>query len=1215
MEEENKKKDNGPKVMQAEGEKPQQIKEKIDNTKNKTQKIKKIIEFMKKHPLLAKMIFWVVLAVIIIIIFISIIYTITTEKFSGASQTITAINQSIKNINSSSGSSGEGEATDLNYVESGANIEGNKYVLKFGNYSVEEKKQRVQKMKESLAKRDIEIYSNQCLLFLYELKQNGLDISLYTKGDLEAIYMFYKAQIATNCIDLRSVEESYDAEGNYIYPDNSIVPQYTDEKGKTKFGYGEENYDENNFNDDVVYGTVRIQRMTYNADVSGANEGKISNLSYISYTEFDNLLKNNKKDALKYFTIDSDYNLIVAGDSRVTTVYNLSGLDEYTDEEQDEIKGKYPNGQIVEDVYRAEEVQYNVYKCKSIPYQDYISKYSMNFEFLMSLLATTDDDTFSKEIAKIAEKSYMVITLHEEYSKLLTTVTTDYTNHEKIYAEIDAEYSAKRTEEVQTEVAISIETEAEDGTKIKKTVDTLLSENHWNDVEDKSTEEIAVENSRGNITHYEKTYTWTYEENGEKKEYKLETIKRNTTETAIKFVYLKTEEQEKEYENEVKNIFLTKDRTFIKDGYPLDEIKNLPPISSEEGEVLANSHLENLAENTKKITKEYRLVEETTTETNNYKIELTEVDNWYQTYKKTYSTVQEIPIGSDPTEYEEELEIKSDNIGTRTITDTDVINEIDYIGEITEDTKNDFIKTEVGKDDLYDMTFDIVKVEENFYKYGYANIKTESEGTKYAKGEDATEEVKIKVQNDNTRALLTITADANSSNKEAQGEDTEKIYGITDEAKNSFLYVYDKYDSVQDTFASIDEWTYEMLDSRGASITTTNLLKYLLFLYDGTDLGITEYDLNLFRPDEFKNANESVLLLKKYIHAWEHGSPPPTNEEGTCYIIEDDGVGHPTVGYGIDIENSGYKSAFIEAGYPTEIGGEVPIDFVDGIEEQILENMSTQVRSLVSDLNLTEYQINALISRAYNCGVYGAVETVRNGKSFKDAYLAFWNQAEDDKFSEKDSALVNYEHELYTTYMSSPVTSEGEYLAGLERRRKSEWVLFQTGYYDIIDSWHISGGKIIECAKYIHEYMEENSYTYCVVSNVDGDECSQYGKSHGLNTTFEKSKSEHHNTCCATYVSWVLQMAGYVTEEEHIENNLNGAHNMKNFLESKGWEKITNYQDLEPGDILYYSRGHVEIYAGDDTIYNAGTGWAIREPSPYYKSSISSMTSAYRAPN
>ena len=45
------------------------------------------------------------------------------------------------------------------------------------------------------------------------------------------------------------------------------------------------------------------------------------------------------------------------------------------------------------------------------------------------------------------------------------------------------------------------------------------------------------------------------------------------------------------------------------------------------------------------------------------------------------------------------------------------------------------------------------------------------------------------VQNDNTRALLTITADANSSNKEAQGEDTEKIYGITDEAKNAIAHL------------------------------------------------------------------------------------------------------------------------------------------------------------------------------------------------------------------------------------------------------------------------------------------------------------------------------------------------------------------------------------------------------------------------------------------
>ena len=39
-----------------------------------------------------------------------------------------------------------------------------------------------------------------------------------------------------------------------------------------------------------------------------------------------------------------------------------------------------------------------------------------------------------------------------------------------------------------------------------------------------------------------------------------------------------------------------------------------------------------------------------------------------------------------------------------------------------------------------------------------------------------------------------------------------------------------------------------------------------------------------------------------------------------------------------------------------------------------------------------------------------------------------------------------------------------------------------------------SGGLIIQYAKMIHEYMEQNNYTYCVYDNNEYEECGQYGK-------------------------------------------------------------------------------------------------------------------------
>ena len=1167
----------------------------VDNTKKTVKTIKKVIDFFKAHPLLAKILFWVVLAIVIIVLFVCILYTIGIGMKEEATTTIAELSKSIATMNVSEGS-GEGSGqSNVNYIESGASIDGNKYLLKYDNYTEEEKEQKVQEMKDILARRNIEIYSNQCLLFLYELKENGLDLSLYTEGELEALYMFYKADIATTSIDLRSADEIYDNEGNYNnnYLENTIVPQYTNEDGETQFGYSEESYNEDNYDDDTVYGTVRIQRMTYDSNSVGKEEGEISYLTYKPYTEFTSLIESKSSEVLNYFTIDSEYNLIVAGWSNVETTYTFTGLDEYTSEEQEAIKSEYPED--------GKEGSYNVYKCRSIPYQDYISKYSLNFEFLISLLATTKDADFCKEIAKIAEKSYIVITLHEEHSITTTTTTTNYTDFEKIYATLVAECSGENTKRVSTGKTVITDLKYDKFNEFYKGFQSLLSQYHYSDASE-GDRKSGFDNTTGSGYH-----EWIYEEEQKNIIYTLEYNTKNYTLKLNSEIF---ESQKLTHNRIVNDIFVTKNRTFIKNGYPTQSINSLPAISEDEN-TLSNSHLEALEDYTKLIEKNYTVENVTVSQNNSYKMEITEVNNWYEYYKKTYSAVESKTTESVTPEYTDELEITEENIGTRQITNSSEINKLDYIKEISTETKNNFVKTEIGEQDLTDITFTINQVDENFYKYGYATVNSNSNTNTYKKGEKITEEVQVKVQQNNDIAYLTISADAITSNNQNEDDEdnTDMIYGTSYKFTDGFLYVYDKYDTVQKTFNSIDEWTYEMLDSSGASINMTNLLKYLLFLYDGSDLGVTDYNLNLFRPDELKK-NQSMLLLKQYIHMWENSSGAPTNEDGTCYIIIDDGAGNPAVGYGVDIENSGYKQMFIDAGYPTEIGGEVPIDFVDGIEEMILEQNISDVKSYVSDFDLTEYQLNALISRAYNCGAYGAIYYKYGGMSFYDAYKAYWNE-EDDKFEEKDNN-ADFEHDLYTASMSKPVTSNGIYLSGLENRRRSEWTLFQTGYYDVLDKWHVSGGAIIQCAKYIHEYMEENSYTYCVCDGSEAaDECSYYGKSHGLNTTFEKSIDGYHNTCCATFVSWVLQEAGYITEAEHT----NGAHAMDTLLRNKGWIEITNPDDLEPGDILYYGYGHVEIYAGDNTVYNAGSGNAIRGSSPQAKNNISSMTRAWRAPN
>lgn len=402
------------------------------------------------------------------------------------------------------------------------------------------------------------------------------------------------------------------------------------------------------------------------------------------------------------------------------------------------------------------------------------------------------------------------------------------------------------------------------------------------------------------------------------------------------------------------------------------------------------------------------------------------------------------------------------------------------------------------------------------------------------------------------------------------------------------------------------KWLFRIMERNERTAPMIDLTKYLLYCLDNDkfDFGVYEFDFSRYKIDSFNSLtrDSGKKLLKEYIRYWEHSTPPPTNADGTKYIIENDGDGNPVVGYGVDIFNGEKDKLFVAAGFPTHIGGEVDIEFVDELEENEMNECYEFIAKKTESLNLTGYQINALVSRAYNCGMTGAVIYKKGSPplNFVDSYQAYWDPEKDDRYKEE----VDYGALLYQNYMWEPVEGKNTgYMAGLERRRKSEWRLFQTGYYDVLDKWHSDelGGDIIECADYIHKYMEQNQYVYSTTGHLD--------------STFEKSKTGQKNTCCATYVSWVLQEAGYVTEEEHNTYGLNGANNLAAFLkDKKDFQEYTNPNEFEPGDVLWRNQ-HVEIYAGEGKVYNAGSNNAIRDPSPKEKTNIGSMKKAYRAPN
>ena len=427
--------------------------------------------------------------------------------------------------------------------------------------------------------------------------------------------------------------------------------------------------------------------------------------------------------------------------------------------------------------------------------------------------------------------------------------------------------------------------------------------------------------------------------------------------------------------------------------------------------------------------------------------------------------------------------------------------------------------------------------------------------------------------------------------------------------EKNFVTLLKEYKRAEEKIMDAPTWLFEMMKTSGKTSDMIDLVKYLLYKATGEDLGVTELNESWLKPSTFTSINNSgSQQLIEYIHMLEGGYSPKMNADGTKYIVVDDGYGNAAVGWGVDIFNSGYADKFIQAGYSTEVGAEIDKEFVDAIEAEIISNIAQEVNNRTSGLNLKGYQKNALISRAYNCGVNGALG-LRNGLTFVEAYQKYWDEATDDYY-ERQSNVANYSHELYTEYMIDPRTSNGRYSDGLAKRRKSEWTLFQTGYYDVLNQRHSEGSAtIIEAAHKIHKHMEDYKYTYSL-------------------TTLPGTANIAWNmrtACCATYVDWVLAEAGYKKADESL---IHGACTLFRVYQEKGFMVIENYSDLQPGDIVFMTAkdnstityngrtllvGHVQIYAGDGMWYNAGSTERIQQKSPYKSNPSSAFAIALRA--
>ena len=392
----------------------------------------------------------------------------------------------------------------------------------------------------------------------------------------------------------------------------------------------------------------------------------------------------------------------------------------------------------------------------------------------------------------------------------------------------------------------------------------------------------------------------------------------------------------------------------------------------------------------------------------------------------------------------------------------------------------------------------------------------------------------------------------------------------TEGRENVFIQLYKKHDMIKRVRPS--DYLYAIIENNEKTAGLLDLTKYLIYKATNIPWGVLEFKFDMFDLSKFNNISSmsgGLSLLQEYIHYFEGNEG--ISEDGTKYRVGDDGAGNPTVGYGVDIYNSGFLDRFLAAGYDVSIGSYIDVDFVDALELEELQSNIRTIEQKLSGLNLTQYQKFALVSRMYNCGVSGALG-VRNGKDFVSAYGSYWDQEKDDEYKTTPNDGM-YNHPLYQNYMNKPVTASTGYLPGLEIRRKSEWILFKTGYCDVLGKWcsDSAGGAVVEKAVECHAYLRQNNFTYAQA---------------GINIPISGAG---RTVDCSSYVSWVLYEAGYSGFEGYQKTSYTFEEN------PWGWQDV-NVSDAQPGDIVAYA-GHVEIVAGDEgdrfRVYNCGGNASI----------------------
>ncbi len=556
------------------------------------------------------------------------------------------------------------------------------------------------------------------LAVLGALMDSGANLDYYTAEQLKCFPAFIKAEAATQYLDLRPNSEKI-VNGEY-------VPRKSEDLAE---------------ND--VPGVILVQRTNTNGNTPTV-------LEYKKKEDFENLIAEKKKEVLNYFTISDEGNLVIAKWNQVNVAVSIEGEDGLPDDIKTEVQGQDTGGD-----------QINI-TTEEISYSQYISKYTMPFEFLLQLLVITEEPDFCTELVDYVLNSKIVINIQEEETYTETTETRNYIIHNK-----DNKYISYQVKAADQEIG------SDEKYFLKAEKD------------DKGNDCTSYSNNKPKVT-ITKKYT--------SHSYRFEIVEADTWIVKYEKIYDKNKSQEVT-EPTVTNNIPKSEGEYTSLGGPETVEGN-----EFDGHEDVNSFI--------KTTEEYYqgLIEQDVPH-----VKATEHKGSSENSTYTYQ-VDGVAIGGTVTSLQDTYSV------VRSIANGKVFT---YI--FSKNGTNEYVWNGAWAECTAEL-----KVEK-FQKIDLeTTVKTDIK--KY-----------LSDPNPTTKSHIYATE---SGNPGTGKKDETTVY-------EKFLVAYDNSSSAQNQLNSIDSWLYEMMEENQNTVELVNTLKYLLYMYDGKDRGVTELDISLFNPSNF----------------------------------------------------------------------------------------------------------------------------------------------------------------------------------------------------------------------------------------------------------------------------------------------------------------------------------------------------------------------------